>query len=98
MSWVAPPPGARLVRRATVIEAEVDGEVVALNAETVECYGLNGVGSRILRLLATPITRAEICDALEAEYEVDSADCERAVGDLLAELLAKGLIQPADGG
>ena len=89
--------GARLVRCAAVVEAVVDGEVVALNAETAECYGLNDVGSRIWRLLDAPVTAAEICAALVAEYEVSNAECERAVQALLAQLLAEGLIEPAAG-
>jgi hypothetical protein len=91
----APAQQGRLVRRGAVVEAEVGGEVVALNAETAECYGLNGAGSRIWRLLALPVTAAEIVGALLAEYEVGEAECERAVRDLLAQLLAEGLIEPA---
>ena len=94
-SHAAPPLSARFVRRADVVEAEVDGEIVALNAETAECYGLNGVGSRIWRLLAAPVTPAEIRTALLAEYEVAPGECERAVERLLAELLAEGLIERA---
>ena len=86
-------PNERLVRRAHVVEAEVDGEVVALDAETANFYGLNGVGSRVWRLLARPVTPEEIRDALLAEYEVSPADCERAVRRLLDQLLAEGLIE-----
>jgi hypothetical protein len=88
-------PGLRLVHCAAVVEAEVDGEVVALNAETAECYGLNGVGSRIWRLLAAPVTAAEICAALIAEYDVSTGECESAVQALLTDLLDEGLIEPA---
>lgn len=92
----APPRSPRFVRRADVVEAEVDGEVVALNAETAECFGLNAVASRIWRLLSSPLAATELRDALLAEYEVAPAACERAVRGLLAELLAAGLIEPAD--
>jgi hypothetical protein len=89
--------GARLARRADVFEAEVNGEVIALNVDTAECYGLNRVGSRIWRLLAEPRTAAEIREVLLAEYEADPADCERSVQRLLAELLDEGLIELAAG-
>jgi hypothetical protein len=87
--------GARVVRRAAVVEADVDGEVVALNAETAECYGLAGVGARIWRLLEAPRTLAELVGALVAEYEVSPTECERAVRTLLGEMLAERLIEAA---
>ena len=89
-------PTPRFVLGAAAVETEVDGEVIALNAETANCYGLNGVGSRIWRLLAEPRTAAEIGQALLAEYEVSAADCARAVEGLLADLLAEGLVERAD--
>jgi hypothetical protein len=71
--------------------------VIALNAETANCYGLNGVGSHIWRLLAEPRTAAEIRETLLADYDVSPADCEQAVQRLLAELLGEGLIERAAG-
>ena len=41
-----------VTRIGGVLEAEVDGEVVALDIEKGTCYGLNKVGSRVWRLIA----------------------------------------------
>ena len=57
-------------RKAGIIEAEIEGEVVALNIETGTCYGLNQVGSRIWHMLATSPRVGDICKALLAEYAV----------------------------
>jgi len=93
------PSATLVVRDASFMEAEVDDEIVALSIEKGTCYGLNSVGARIWRMLANPIRIADICKALVIEYEVDPETCEREVLDLLAELLAEGIIgTPANSG
>jgi hypothetical protein len=81
-----------VARRADVIDAEIDQEIVALNIENNTCYGLNPVGSRIWSLLAAPIRVGDICAKLLTEYKVEPSDCERQVVDLLEEMRAEGLI------
>ncbi len=81
-----------VTRSGGVVEAEVDGEIVALNIERGTCYGLNRVGSRIWTLLAKPTRIGDVCATLLAEYKVDPDVCEREVLDLLEELRAEGLI------
>jgi hypothetical protein len=39
-----------------VIEAEVDGELVALHVDKGTCYGFNGTATRIWALIETPLT------------------------------------------
>jgi hypothetical protein len=74
------------------VDAEIDNEVVALSVATGTCYGLNQVGSRIWRLLASPIRIRDLCSTLLSEYEVAPEVCERQVIDLLEELRAEGLV------
>jgi hypothetical protein len=85
-----------VARRDGFVEAEIDGEVVALNIERGSCYGLNRVGSRIWGLLASPVCIGDLCATLLAEYRVDSDVCERQVLDLLEELRSEGLIAALD--
>ncbi len=84
---------ARVVRCEELLEADVNGEIVALDVERGQCYGLNGVASEIWRMLAQPISVAEICDTLRTDYEVDGATCEAQVQALLADLREEGLIR-----
>jgi len=56
-------------------------------------YGLEDVGARIWNLLQGRTTVAAIRDALQAEYDVEDARCERDVGALVAELADRGLIR-----
>ena len=77
--------------RDTVIDANIDDEIVALSMERGTCYGMNRVGSRIWTLLAKPIRICDLCAVLLAEYRVDPEVCEREVLDLLEEFRARRL-------
>ena len=89
---------AIVVRSENFIEAEVDGEVVALHVDKGTCYGLNKVGTRVWQQIASPARIGDICATLLREYKIDQATCEREVLDLLEELRAEGMIgvQPDD--
>ena len=82
----------RLIRTQNVLDSEVDGEVIALDVERGQCYGLNAAGSSIWRLLEAETSPARICEALAEEFDVEQADCESDVLALLADLHAEGLI------
>ena len=82
-----------VMRSSGFVQAEVDGEVVALNIDKGICYGLNKVGSRVWALIAEPRRIGDICATLVSEYEVDSAACEHQVIDLLEGLRAEGMIE-----
>ena len=75
------------------IEAEVDGEILALSVEQGTCYGMNAIGSRIWAIIAKPIQVSNLCAALLAAYKVDPEVCERQLLDLLEKLRAEGLIR-----
>ena len=78
--------------RDDFIEANVDGEVIALGVEQGICYGMNQVCSRIWNMIAKPIQIRDLCATLVSMYQVDADVCERQVVDLLEELRAEGLI------
>ncbi|HEY0444968.1 MAG TPA: PqqD family protein [Allosphingosinicella sp.] len=84
---------ARIIRCDDLLEADVNGEIVALHIEKGQCYGLNGVASRIWSMLAEPRSLDEICGTLIDEYEVDPETCRSEVEALLGELRSEGLIK-----
>jgi hypothetical protein len=86
-------PDFEVVRGKGLIEAEVDGELVALHIDKGVCYGLNKVGSRVWQLIEQPAKIGDVCARLTSEFDVDAATCERDVLDLLEELRAEGLIE-----
>jgi len=82
-----------VARGEGLVEAEVDGEWVALHMERGVCFGLNPVGSQVWRLIAEPRSVADICSELVRRFDVDLATCERQVLDLLEDLRSEGLLE-----
>ena len=82
-----------VTRNAVVIDAQIDGEVVAMNVVTGYCYGLNSVGSRIWQILESSVRVSGVCGQLNAEFEVEPETCERQVLGLLKEMHAEDLIK-----
>ena len=70
-----------------VVAREVGGEMVLLDLASGQYFGLDPVGGRIWQLLADRSqSLAELCDAIEAEFD---APRERIEADLVA--LAKDM-------
>ena len=79
-------------RRTSLLEAQIDGELVGLQVDSGTCYGFNGTATRIWALIDQPRRMSELRDTLLAEYEVDRETCERQLRALLAELEHDGLV------
>ena len=86
-------------RGSGLIEAEVDGEIVALHVENGRCYGFNSTATVIWKMIETPKSLDTIRDALVGQFDVDPQTCEAQLKDLLDELAKDGLIEirPAAG-
>lgn len=78
---------------STVLISNIDGEMVLLNMESEQYFGLDPVGANIVtRLTSEPMDAA--LRSLLGDYDVEAADLGRDVQKLLAELMAAGLIEP----
>jgi hypothetical protein len=75
------------------ITSVMGDESVILSLNDGMYYGLDGVGTRIWRMLGEPRQVGEICAAIEADYDVTPEACEVAVTDLLRDLLARELVE-----
>lgn len=73
-----------------------DGGLALLDARRSVFHGCNAVGGRIWDMLAQPRTREEITAALQQEYAVDPACCEREAGDFFEQLLRQALVEPCE--
>lgn len=80
-------------RREGLIQAEVDGELVALHVDNGACYGFNVTATRIWSLIETPRPLSQIEEALLGEYDVDRETCRAQLADLLKELEQDGLVE-----
>ncbi len=74
------------------VTCDLSGEAVVLQMKDSMYYGLDPVGAAIWKLIQTPKSIAEICEALVNEYEVTPGECEADVRSFLAELQSQGLI------
>jgi hypothetical protein len=81
-----------VVQKPGLLEAEVDGEIVALHIDSGKCYGMNEVSSFIWSMLAVPRSVEDVRALLLERYAVDEAECREQVALLLADLESEGLI------
>ena len=82
----------RIVRNAAIPAGEVDGELVALDLEKGNCFGMDGVGSLIWDLAEKPVTIGEVATALMATHSVDREQCLTDIIPFINELLDEGLL------
>jgi Coenzyme PQQ synthesis protein D (PqqD) len=83
---------AKLTLSDDVVAREVDDETMLLDLASGEYFGLNPVGGRFWQLLEQGSSLAETRDTLLDEFEVEAAQLDRDLADLIAQLAEKGLV------
>lgn len=78
------------------VSSDLGGEVVILDLDGGEYFGLDGVGARIWELLHEAHTLSELTSVIASEYDVDPERCRTDLGRLLADLTARGLVRARD--
>ena len=79
------------------LSSDLGEETVILHMDEGIYFGLDEVGTRIWKLIQEPRQVGEVCDQLQAEYEVEAGHCEEAVLRLLREMSEAGLIEATGG-
>lgn len=82
----------KVVRNDNIPAGEVDGELVALDLEKGNCFGMDRIGAAIWELAAKPVTIGEIADSLTASHDVEREQCLADVAPFIDDLLAEGLL------
>ena len=77
------------------LHQEVAGETVILDLNSETYFGLDEVGTRIWQLLGEQAQLRPVFDILLQEYEVEAAELEQDLEDLLTRMQAAGLIEMA---
>ena len=90
-------PLSRVVRNESIPTGEIDGELVALDLDRGECFGLDSVGLAIWRLAADPISVAQIADRLVVDYAVDRPTCLAQISPFIGQLVAANLLRLVPG-
>lgn len=77
----------------SVFAQEVDGEMVLLDMESENYFGLDEVGTSIWQAMQEKETLKEVFDALLEQYEVEAEVLERDLSDFVGKLLESGLVE-----
>lgn len=85
-----------LKRKPDVISRPFGDAAVLVDLATNQVFELNRTGYRIWELLEQPLDRNTIADRLQQEFDVERAQLETQVGELLEELRRQNLIVEGD--
>lgn len=71
---------------------ETDGQVIALDEETLVYLSANQAGALLWQKLANGTTREQLVERLVANFGIDVSEAARDVDAFLAQLEARGLL------
>ena len=77
----------------TVFAQEVDGEMVLLDMESENYFGLDEVGTAIWQAMQEKETLKEVLDVLLEQYEVEEEMLEHDLSDFVGKLVESGLVK-----
>jgi hypothetical protein len=86
----------RFKRSTDAIFSEIGDDIVALNIERGQCYGMEEVTATVWNLLAKPLSLEQLCAQLMDIYEVEAEVCRAEVSRLLEIFKKEELIEIAD--
>ena len=72
---------------------EVDGEMVLLDMESENYFGLDEVGTAIWQAMQEKETLQEVLEVLLDQYDVEAEVLERDLSDFVGKLLESGLVE-----
>ena len=85
----------KIIIPAQVMARQVGTETVILDLASGTYFGLDPVGARIWALMGEGKTLSQVCDSMQAEFNVARENIERDVLDLVRQLHAQQLINVA---
>ena len=88
----------KLIRNANLMASAIDDEVVMMDMEQGQYFGLNAVGAHIWALLETPYSRDEIILNVKDNFEAPNTSAlEKDVLDFIQTMIDNKLIDVVDG-
>lgn len=87
-------------RSDNALFSEIGNDIVALNVQSGQCYGMENVTASVWSMLAEPSSIPSICARLVEQYEVEPEVCRAEVGELMVRLESECLVEriPAKSG
>lgn len=83
----------KVIFAETVFAQEVDGEMVLLDMESENYFGLDEVGTAIWQAMQEKETLKEVFEVLLEQYEVEAEVLENDLGDFVEKLVESGLVK-----
>ena len=77
----------------TVFAQEVDGEMVLLDMESENYFGLDEVGTSIWQAMQEKETLHEVLEKFLEQYDVEAEVLERDLSDFVGKLVESGLVK-----
>ena len=77
----------------TVFAQEVDGEMVLLDMESENYFGLDEVGTAIWQAMQEHGNLQEVFNTLLEQYDVEAEVLEKDLSDFVGKLLESGLVE-----
>jgi hypothetical protein len=87
---------SRVARSPEPISAETGGGVVMLSIAAGKYFGLNETAMAIWERMETPISVAELCRAVQAEFDVAPEQAQKSVLTFVSQLIEQNIasLQP----
>ena len=79
-----------------VLSQEVNGETVLLDLNSESYFGLDEVGTRVWQLLQEQGDIQKVYDTMLEEYDVDGAQLEKDLNELIGKLVEAGLVSVSE--
>jgi hypothetical protein len=80
-------------RNEDVLHAEVNGEIIVMNPETMDYFEFEGAAPRIWELLGNgPHSVNSLVALLTEEFEIDPANCALSVETFLTSAVENGVV------
>ena len=83
----------KIIFADTVFAQEVDGEMVLLDMNSENYFGLDEVGTAIWQVMQEKETLQEVLDVLLEQYEVESDVLEKDLADFVNKLVESELVE-----
>ena len=83
----------KVIFAETVFAQEVDGEMVLLDMESENYFGLDEVGTSIWQAMQEKETLKEVLELLLEQYEVEEEMLENDLSDFVRKLQESGLVK-----
>lgn len=80
---------------ANVVAVEVTSEAILLDVDSGYFFQLNNTAASIWHLLEQPRSLAELCQALEGDYQGGAAAIADDVRGFVADLVERGILELA---